>query len=142
MSAARVVEAVDVFKDRHLDVPAGLPRPTPDQLRLNGLEEGFHCGVIIAISLAAHRYLEPMLAQDFLVVVRTVLAAPVGMVDAALGWPAQGDGHVQRSDREGAFHSIADRPSDDTPRIKVQNNSQIEPTLTGPDITDINGPYE
>ena len=47
---------------------------TPDQFRFNGLEERLNGGVIITISLAAHRYLEAMLAQDLLVIVRTVLA--------------------------------------------------------------------
>jgi len=56
--------------------------------------------------------------------------------------------HVRRTlpddVKNASGHKISDslsRPSDDTPRIKVQNNSQIEPTLTGPDITDINDPF-
>jgi hypothetical protein len=47
---------------------------TPDQFRFNGLEVRLNGGVIITISLAAHRYLEATLAQDFLVSVLTVLA--------------------------------------------------------------------
>jgi len=35
---------------------------------------------------------------------------------------------------------LADRPSDDASRMQVQNHCQIEPTLTGPDIADINHP--
>ncbi|PPT07638.1 hypothetical protein CKA32_006696 [Geitlerinema sp. FC II] len=38
--------------------------------------------------------MEPMLAQDFLVVVRAVLAAAIGMVNAALRWPPQRNRHV------------------------------------------------
>jgi len=60
-------------------------------------------------------------------------------------------GKWQATVRYDAFHPIADHcpavvclqtmrggPSDDTPRIKVQNHGQIEPALTGPDIADIN----
>ena len=57
----------------------------PNQFCLDRLEEGLDCGVVIAVALAAHRHLEPMLAQDLLVVVRTVLAAAVAVEDAALG---------------------------------------------------------
>ena len=46
---------------------------------------------------------------------RTILTAPVRMVDAALGRPAQGDGHFQRPDREVALHPVADHcPAVDT----------------------------
>jgi hypothetical protein len=35
--------------------------------------------------VAAHRHLEAMLTQDFLVVMRTVLAAAIAVEDAAIG---------------------------------------------------------
>ena len=41
-------------------------------------------GVVVTIALSTHRRLEAMLAQDLLIIVGTILAAPVGMVDAAL----------------------------------------------------------
>ena len=48
---------------------------TPDQLGLDGFEERLNCRIIIAIAFATHRYFEAVLAQDLLVVMRTVLAA-------------------------------------------------------------------
>jgi len=78
-----------------------------------------------------------MLTQDFLIVVRTILATPVRMVNAVFGRPAQSNGHVQRPDCQVPFHSVADGPADDTPGIKVQNHGQIEPALAGPDIANI-----
>ena len=59
---------------------------TPDQFSLDGFEERLNSGVVIAIAFAAHRCLEPMLTQDLLIVVRTILAASVRVMDAALGW--------------------------------------------------------
>jgi hypothetical protein len=75
VAATRIVEAVDVFEDRHLSVSACVPCVSPDQFGLDGFEERFKGGVVIAISLAAHRHFKVMLAQDLLVIMGTVLAA-------------------------------------------------------------------
>ena len=74
----------------------------PDQLGLDGFEERLDGGVIIAISFTTHRRFEVMLAQDFLVIVRAVLAATIGVMDAAfwvlLGrlWPSSMHGSQGR----------------------------------------------
>ena len=83
MPTARVIEAVDVLEDGRLSLSAGFPRASPNQLGLDRLEEGLNGGVIVAIALAAHRHLEPMLAQDLLIVMRTILAAAIAVEDAA-----------------------------------------------------------
>ena len=75
MAAAGVIKAVDVLEDGRLRLPTRFPRPAPDQLGLDGLEECLDGGVVIAIALAAHRYLEAVFAQDFLVVVGAVLGS-------------------------------------------------------------------
>lgn len=41
----------------------------PDQLSLDGFEERLNSRIIVAITFARHRYLEPVLAQELLVVV-------------------------------------------------------------------------
>ncbi len=61
-----------------------------------------------------------MLAQDLLVVMRAVFAAAVGMVTAALGWPAQSNGHFQR------------------PALNAHRGQQ--PALLRPGIADVSGP--
>ena len=68
MTAAWIVEAIDVFEDRHISLSAEVPRVSPDQFGLDRFEEGFNGG-IKAISLAAYGYLQAMLAQYFLIVV-------------------------------------------------------------------------
>ena len=83
----------------------------PDQLGLDGFEERLDGGVIIAISFTTHRRFEVMLAQDFLVIVRAVLAATIRVMDAALGRRSKGYGHLQRTDGQITLHSIADRPT-------------------------------
>lgn len=82
-----------------------------------------------------------MAAQDFLVIVGTVLAAPVGVVNAALWGPAQGNSHVQGADRQVFLHPVADGPTDHPAGMKVQDDSQIDPALPRPDIGDVTSPF-
>ena len=128
MPASWIVEAVDVFEDRHLGLPPRSPCPAPNQLGLDGFEEGFDSRIVITITFAAHRDLEPMLAQDFLIIMRAILAAPVRMMDAAFRWRTECDGHFQCPDRQIAFHAIAHRPADHAPGVQVQNHREIQPT--------------
>ena len=73
MSAAWIVEAVDVFEEGDFDVSAGLPVAAPDEFGLQRFKEAFDGGIVIAISLPAHRNLEPVFAQKLPVVVGAVL---------------------------------------------------------------------
>ena len=73
MFPARIVEAVDVFEEGDLDLATGLPVAAPDEFSLQGFEEAFDGGIVVAIAFSAHRYLEPMPAQHLLIVVSTVL---------------------------------------------------------------------
>ena len=119
MPTAGVIEAVDVLKDGGLGLAVRFPSPAPDQLGLDRPEEGFDGGIVIEITLAAHRYLEAVFALDLLVVVQTILAAPVAVEDAALGRRPQGNGHLQRPDRQVALHAIALTTSDAARRAEV-----------------------
>ncbi len=58
-------------------------------------------------------------------VMRTVFAAAIHVVDAALGLCPECDDHVQRADRQVPFHPISDRPTDDTTGMQVQDESQV-----------------
>ena len=82
-----------------------------------------------------------MLAQDLLAVVRAVLAAADRMMDAALRWPSQRDGHLQSPERQIALHAIAHGPADDTPGMQIQTHGKIEPSLARPDIADVARPF-
>lgn len=86
----------------------------PDQFCFDGFEERLDGCIIVAITFARHRYLEPMLAQDFLIVMRTVLRPAIRVMDAASGRCSERNGHFQRTDRQVPFHPIADRPANDT----------------------------
>jgi hypothetical protein len=51
---AWVIEAVDVLEDCGLSLPTRFSRSAPDQLGLDGFEEGFDGGIVIAVAFAAH----------------------------------------------------------------------------------------
>ncbi len=80
---AWVIEAVDVSEDGRFSLSAGFPGAAPDQFGLDRFAEALDSSVIVAIALAAHRRVEAMLAQNLLIVVRTVLAAAIAVEDAA-----------------------------------------------------------
>lgn len=137
MFAAWVIKAVDVFEEGDFDLSAGLPVSAPDQFGLQRLEEAFNGRVVVAIALAAHRNLNSVLAQQFLVIVGTVLRSAIRVMNAAWWWPSDRDRHVQGSQGESLLHAIADRPTDDAPGEKVNDHSQINPPLPRPDIGDV-----
>ena len=66
-----------------------------------------------------------MLAQDLLIVMRTVLTAAIAVEDAALWWGPEGNGHLQCPDRQVAFHTVADSPADHATGMQVQDDCQV-----------------
>lgn len=63
------IEAVDIFVEDYLGLVPDLPAAPSDQLSLQELDRALGCRIIIAISLATHRNLETMLAENFLIIV-------------------------------------------------------------------------
>ena len=129
MATTRIVEAVDVFKDGDLGLPSRFPRPPPDELSLDGLEKRLDSAVVVAISLVADRYFEAVLPQDLLIIVRAVLRPAIRMVDAAFGRRPGGHGHVERTGRQVAFHSVAHGPTNDAPGTPIKDDSQVKPAF-------------
>ena len=85
MAAALIVEPIDILEDRALGLTARVPTITPDQLGLDGFEERLDHGIVVTISLTAHRDLEAVLFQALLIRVGTILRAAIRMVKAAFG---------------------------------------------------------
>ena len=69
MTAAWIVEPIDILEDRTFCLTACVPFVAPDQFSLDGFEERFNHKIIITISLAANRDLEVVLGQAFLILV-------------------------------------------------------------------------
>ena len=80
-----IVESVDILEQRQFALPSGVPWLPPDQFSLHSFEEGLDNGVIPTIALTAQRDLEAVFFQRLLVLMRTVLASTVRMMDATFG---------------------------------------------------------
>ena len=96
--------------------------------------------IVVTVALSAHRYLEPVLAQQLLIVVSTVLRPAVRVMNATWRWPSDRDGHVQGPQGQILLHAVADRPPNDAPGEKVNDHSKINPPLARPDIGDVTSP--
>lgn len=105
------------------------------------LPKGDEIIVTISNSNLAHRGFEAGRAQQLLIVVRTVLAAPVCMMDAIFERPPQRNGHLLCPDRKIAFSAVRYSPADYSPCMQVKNDNQVEPSFAGSDITDIASPF-
>lgn len=96
MFSAQVVEDVCTFEEGDLDVAVGLPVVTSYQFGFQRLEEALDGGIVIAVAFPAHRSLEPVLADQFLIVVSIVLRSEVRVMNAPWRRPSDHDCHVQR----------------------------------------------
>lgn len=75
MEPPPVIIAFDILKDDLLNRGAGQPvQALVKQLCFEAAPKGFHCGVIVAVSLAAHACDEPVRGQDASVFPAGVLA--------------------------------------------------------------------
>lgn len=52
----------------------------------------------------------------------------------------QGNGHLQGPDREIAFQAVGS-PADDAPGMQIEDDSEIQPALAGPDVADVARPF-
>lgn len=100
MASSGVVEPVDVSEDRSFSLRACWPVLPPKEFRFDGLEKSFDRSVVVTIAFAAHRRDQSIFLQPLLVIVRTILAAAIGVNDATLWWIAKFYCHVQCLDRQ------------------------------------------
>ncbi len=110
-------------------------------------------GIVVTDAFPTHGHLEPVLAQQLLIVVSAVLRSrcpatvclqtargAIRVMNAAWWWPSDRPSrgsHVQRPHGEILLHAVADGPSDDAPGEKVNDHGKINPTLPRPDLGDV-----
>ena len=140
MFAAGVVEAIDVLKEGIGHLLSCGPSVSPDQFGLEGFEEGLDDGVVVAVSLATHRYLEAHFPQPFLIVMGTILTASILVMNAALWRGCEAPQHCSEPACQVMFQTIADGPTHNTAVVKVKHHCQVQPALSCPDIGDVGRP--
>jgi len=82
-SAPWIVEVVDVSANGNLGVASCLETGSPDPLRIDGFESRLDHRVVVAISLAAHGWDHAGPLEEPLIVVGTVLAGAIGVIEEA-----------------------------------------------------------
>jgi transposase len=135
-----IVEAVDVAADGLPGLGPGLEDGAPDQLGLQRLEEGLDHGVVVAVPLPGHRDQEAMPSELGLIVERAVLAATIRVVDQSGFWASDGEGLPECFKSQLLVKAVADGPANDAPGEQVDDDGEIQPALTGPEIADIGTP--
>jgi hypothetical protein len=82
----------------------------------------------------------PGCVKDLAVISASILAAAIGMMDEAWRRLLLVDGHGQGRNSQFCPHVVTHRPSDDLPGVKIEHDSQIEPTFRGWHIAYIDEP--
>jgi hypothetical protein len=91
-------------------------------------KEAFSNGIIVAVALTAHAANHVMIFENFLVIQRSVLAAPVRMVQQARARVTTTQRHQQRLDGQ----LTIDRPTDYLPIEQIDQSGQIKPAFISP----------
>lgn len=129
MSPGGIKEPVDVSGDGVFGSMAGLPCDRPDQLRLDGLEEGLDHQVVVAVPLAVQGVQDAVFSERNLIVDRAVLRSTIGMMDQPRRRIAVHNGATQSLDCEVALQSVTRRPADDPPRrARPRDRASPEPS--------------
>jgi hypothetical protein len=102
--------------------------------------EGFHGGIIVAITLAAHARLDAGLAELRAVFAAGVLHASIGMKEEFARGLAMLDGHAQGGQDQGALKIILHGPADDPAAVEIHDCGQVEPAFASRDVGDIADP--
>ena len=111
MPASRIIKPINVFEQGYFCLPACCPCIAPNQLRLERFEEGFHNGIIIAVTPSTHRHLKAMFLEHLLIIIWTILGTAIRVVDTPFGRLTKGYSHLQCSYHQITLHTVAGSPS-------------------------------
>lgn len=144
-------QTIDILEEGGFCLAACVPwpSPAPDQLCFDRFEDCLDGRGIVAISLAAHQTTKAVPTQELLIIAGAILAAPVRVMDAALGgWRSATaicntpDRRIAGSpDRQITLPAIADRPANHTAGMQIEDHGKVEPSLSGPDVADGARPF-
>ena len=111
-----------------------------DPLILEAAEPTLRRSVIPAVSLTAHRTHHAVFPQEILENPSSVLAPTVRMMQKTLLRLSSEPGHSQRIRDNVDGHPWLDRPTHNLSIEEIDHDGQIEPALSGPEISDIRRP--
>ena len=140
MLALRAVEHLDVIEHVLPGFFAGPIGSPSDPFPLEEVEEAFGHRVVVAASSAGHGVLKIVGAQEGGPIHAGELAALIGVDQhLRLGF-ASPDRHERGLQDDVRGLAALHRPSDDTPRIEVDDHREIGKALLRPDVGDVRDP--
>src|SRR3989449_3302634 len=140
MPSLPVVEYLQVLEDGAVRVRVRRPVRLVCEFDLERREEALRDRVVPAVAAPAHAHDDAVGVEHGAVVAARVLAAAVGVMHEPWVGLAVGEGHRQRLDGELPRDPIAQRTADDPAREEVQDDDQVQPALTRPEVRDVGHP--
>jgi len=138
VQAAAIVESLDVVEDPEPCLSLVFKEMSVwEQLVLEGGEEAFSKGVVVAVSLGAHALMEADSGQQPASPSGGVLTASVGMEEGSLGERSRVRGLLEGADDEFRMHGWGEFPSKDATAEKIDDDGEVEPPLAGGDVGDV-----
>src|SRR3954466_15197393 len=129
LEKATFVEPVDPFEGGELDRFEAAPGAAPmDHLGFVEAVDGFGEGIVVAVTDAADRRLDPCLGKPLGILDRDVLHTAITVVDeaAAPDGPAFVQGLLQRVQYEAGMRRAGDTPADDASCKDVDDEGGID----------------
>lgn len=141
MNSFPVIEQLDVFEQALLRFVSGPKMGKIDEFPLKHAMERFDARIVITISFPAHAALHSILYEPCLIVLRSVLAAAIRVVQHLSFRSLLPICAVQRRQHEFFGHSLIGVPSDNFSGIQVHDAGNVKPSFVGRYIRDIRRPY-
>lgn len=138
---AGAVVPIDPFDRRELCLVSGAPRSeSSNEFGFVGAVESLGHGVVVRITDAADRCGDSGLREPVGVAVARELAARVGVAGEIPGGVAPPDRHLDRIEDKFGAQMRRDLPTDDDPRVHVENERDVRPALPCRHIRDVGDP--
>lgn len=138
--ACGIVEAFDVIEHVLSRVVARVIGFACDPFGLQRGEEALHRSVVPDVAGPAHRAGDAIVDHQPLELLAGILAALVRVMQQRIGLATAPDRHDQRIGDELRRHRVAHRPADYPPREEIDHCGSIQPSFSGPDVSEVGHP--
>jgi hypothetical protein len=133
---------------KHLDVPnhiisrlgPGAINGVRNPFGFQTVKETLHHGIIPTIALSAHTADHAIGIQKFLVIMTSILAAAIRMMNQSLCRLSPPVGHQKGFYDKRCLQTAAHGPPNNFSRIQVDDHRQIQPSFHRPQIGDVAAP--
>src|SRR5881296_482551 len=132
-----VVEAIDVSGDRGVEFGIACEAALVGEFSLQGMEETFHVGVVLAIARPVHAGYDAARAQEVLIAIGGVLDTAIGVKEQPGPGTAKCDCPFQSTQGHIGCTVAGQSPADDAPREEIHDRGEIAPLLTQAQVREI-----